>query len=171
MTLRWPFKAAIVVLVLGLAAWVAVPRTVSAWRAHQDHERRAAFVAEMAPTAQVLLRVTTPQGAVRCGSEEGTRINGDLCWQGPQTPGRASLALQEELLRLGATAVSVHCARKPAGPTFCLVEGDVAGQKFSALAGPPYAGSPPAGARFHLSGNALIPLPLPAWAPVPPERA
>jgi hypothetical protein len=161
---------AVVVVALGLAAVVAVTPARRAWRDHQDRKEIAARIAAMAPTAQVLLRITPPSGVENCGHEEWTRLNGDLCWKGSESPGRAALAMVQELRRVGASEVTVRCVRRElAAEAFCGVHANVAGRHWSAFVYPPPSSTSPG---FWLSGNAGGgDFPGAGGTPVPPEQA
>ena len=161
---------AALVVVLGLAAVIAVPRARTAWRDHQDRERIAAQMAQMAPVAQVLLGIEPPSGVENCGHAEWTRLNGDLCWQGAQTPGWAARSMAQELQRVGASEVLVQCWRWQDRAPSCGVKGTVAGRTWAAVATTPSVDS---SAGFRLSGESFLPrrFPPPGGVPVPPEQA
>ncbi|HEU4674882.1 MAG TPA: hypothetical protein VFS29_02770 [Motilibacteraceae bacterium] len=171
MTVRWPFKVAVVLLVLGLAAVVAVPRAAHAWQTRQDRQRAAALAEQMAPTASALVRLSPPPGATSCGSAEGLRFSGDVCWLGTQSPGQAALAMQRQLRQVDARDVLVRCVRRTDGTTSCGLQAMVANHLFSAMVTPPFS-SDPSGLRFRLSGNATTFIGSPGpGTPVPPEQA
>ncbi|MGN6330617.1 MAG: hypothetical protein ACTHOD_03070 [Motilibacteraceae bacterium] len=169
MTVRWPFKAAVVLLVLGVIAWAGATRGHRAWQNHQDRERLAAQRVEMAPTAQLLLQMAPPPGMRNCGHEEWTRQIGDLCWQGSLTPGRTALALGRELRRVGGTDVVEQCARwstnlRPG----CTVRATVGGRTWGALI---FWTSLDGSSGVQLAGSAAFPPKFPSGTPVPPEQA
>lgn len=171
MTVRWPFKAAVALLVVGLAAAVAVPWAAHAWQARQDRQRAAALAEQMAPTAHALGRLSPPPGATSCGSADGLRFSGDVCWLGTQTPGRAALAMAAQLRQVDARDVLVRCVRRDDGTTACGLQATVANHLFSAMVTPPFGSDPP-GNRSRLSGNAIAFLGSPGpGTPVPPEQA
>lgn len=172
MRLRWPFRLALLGLVLGLGAWVTVPAVAQAWRQHQEDRRTAAWVAQLTPPWRALSAMPDPAGLT--GQPRSDRFTPNFVWYGTIKPHPAALRFRSALVAVGATDAKVRCLVHAAAPqrvTLCRVDAVLAGVAVTANVGP---GLRPSGGLDETSTQVGLDLGLTwplkgAWAKVAVE--
>lgn len=179
---RWPFTAALVLLIGGLAIKAAafdvvyIPMTAEE---RQESKRFAETFDRAQPAAELLKDLELPAGLSDCNPDlpDTTARTHMICWRGTPDAVPAAAQLSKNLRSLGATAVVPVCAKKEwdngASMTMCKVTGDILGEHFVATVrqSPTKPGGAPTLDGIFVSGGVgelpfLLPMPL-KGTPVP----
>lgn len=136
--LRWPFAAALVLLLGGLAAHAAQPHLAAWWALRQADKQFQAEVRHLHPAVSALNRMSPVPGMAPCGGRVNVpvRIDGLECLVGDGQVLPTAVALVHSLETTGATITEQHCIRLPHLGILCRIKATIERQEAVFSVGP-----------------------------------
>src|SRR4051794_6791957 len=114
MPLRWPFRLALVLVILAAPMAWATPAIANWWHDRAEAKKESAelakFERQTGPAMAALAKVVLPSQFRDCAAVKPPTHELFRCWKSDVDPREAAADLREGLAAVGASALSIRCS-------------------------------------------------------------